>query len=103
MPAGAVYVGRPSRWANQWRITKRPGPAAWERQFVVSHADSGEILGAFWHGEQARKWAVKAFRRDITDELITAARANLAGRDLACWCPLDQPCHVDVLLELANA
>jgi hypothetical protein len=26
----------------------------------------------------------------------------LAGRDLACWCPLDQPCHADVLLELAN-
>jgi hypothetical protein len=27
---------------------------------------------------------------------------ELAGRDLACWCPLDQPCHADVLLELAN-
>ena len=27
----------------------------------------------------------------------------LRGRDLACWCPLDQPCHADVLLELANA
>ncbi|MBM4480356.1 DUF4326 domain-containing protein [Rhodococcus hoagii] len=30
-------------------------------------------------------------------------RAELAGRDLACWCPLDQPCHADVLLEIANA
>lgn len=27
----------------------------------------------------------------------------LRGHDLACWCPLDQPCHADVLLELANA
>lgn len=26
----------------------------------------------------------------------------LAGRDLACWCPLDASCHADVLLELAN-
>lgn len=26
----------------------------------------------------------------------------LRGHDLACWCPLDQPCHADVLLELAN-
>jgi hypothetical protein len=26
----------------------------------------------------------------------------LRGRDLACWCPLDQPCHADVLLEVAN-
>lgn len=29
-------------------------------------------------------------------------RALLRGRDLVCWCPLDLPCHADVLLELAN-
>ena len=35
-------------------------------------------------------------------------RANLAGHDLMCWCPLEDgngnrvPCHADVLLELAN-
>lgn len=28
-------------------------------------------------------------------------RRELAGRDLACWCP-PGPCHADVLLELAN-
>ena len=27
--------------------------------------------------------------------------ALLRGHDLACWCPLDVPCHADVLLELA--
>lgn len=26
----------------------------------------------------------------------------LRGKNLACWCPLDQSCHADVLLELAN-
>ncbi|MEV6702708.1 DUF4326 domain-containing protein [Streptomyces sp. NPDC051453] len=26
----------------------------------------------------------------------------MAGRDLMCWCPLDEPCHADVFLELAN-
>ncbi|MGH6882856.1 MAG: DUF4326 domain-containing protein [Hypericibacter sp.] len=26
----------------------------------------------------------------------------LRGHDLCCYCPLDQPCHADVLLELAN-
>lgn len=39
------------------------------------------------------------FARFTVDDV----RAELAGRDLACWCPLDQPCHADVLLELANA
>lgn len=29
-------------------------------------------------------------------------RRELAGKDLACWCPLGQPCHADVLLEIAN-
>ena len=37
---------------------------------------------------------------DITPEEV---RAELAGKDLACWCPLSSPCHADVLLELANA
>lgn len=27
---------------------------------------------------------------------------ELRGKNLACWCPLDVPCHADVLLELAN-
>jgi len=30
-------------------------------------------------------------------------RAALRGKDLACWCPLDQPCHADILLEIANS
>jgi hypothetical protein len=34
---------------------------------------------------------------------VAEIRLNLAGRDLACWCPLGAPCHADVLLELANA
>lgn len=38
-------------------------------------------------------------RGTVTPEMI---RTELAGRDLACWCPLDQPCHADVLLEIAN-
>jgi hypothetical protein len=28
---------------------------------------------------------------------------ELRGHDLACWCPLDQPCHADVLLAVANS
>lgn len=27
---------------------------------------------------------------------------ELTGHDLCCWCRLDQPCHADVLLDLAN-
>lgn len=38
------------------------------------------------------------FTRFTVDDV----RRHLAGRDLACWCPLDRPCHADVLLDIAN-
>jgi hypothetical protein len=38
--------------------------------------------------------------------LVAAARAELAGKNLACWCSKDDPydgaCHAAVLLEMAN-
>jgi hypothetical protein len=40
----------------------------------------------------------------VADIGLDAKRLDLSelrGKDLACWCPLDQPCHADVLLELA--
>ena len=36
----------------------------------------------------------------VSVELI---RAELAGRDLVCWCPQDEPCHGDFLVAIANS
>ena len=33
---------------------------------------------------------------------LDAIQRELCGRDLACWCPIGQPCHADVLIALAN-
>ena len=38
----------------------------------------------------------------MADKAKNTEIIDLGGSDLACWCPLDQPCHADVLLELAN-
>lgn len=48
--------------------------------------------------------AVALFRDYLArrTEIVEEAREELKGRSLACWCPLGQPCHADVLLELAN-
>jgi hypothetical protein len=35
-------------------------------------------------------------------ELVEQARRELAGKDLACWCPGDQECHADVLLAVVG-
>ena len=83
MPEGAVYVGRPSRWGNRWRVDEPLGRALlWDPATVV------ELFRI--DARYAPKAAVEAWV------------APLRGHDLACWCPLDQPCHADVLLELAN-
>lgn len=58
-------------------------------------------------GEGDRAYLVRLYRaymeRPEQAPLRARARAELRGRNLACWCPLDgEPCHADVLLEIAN-
>jgi Domain of unknown function (DUF4326) len=79
VPAGAVYVGRAasglrrSPYANPFPV-KTYGLADSLRRYRL-HAEGFDPV---------------TLRRD------------LAGKDLACWCPLDQPCHADLLLKLIN-
>ena len=87
VPDGAVYVGRGARGLKQ---------SPFRNPFSVAKVGS------------ARE-AVRLYRAYLDDhpELVEQARAELAGRDLACWCKLpaeSEPdvCHAVVLLELAN-
>jgi hypothetical protein len=82
MPVGAVYVGRPTKFGNPWQVGDRIDGQR------VTHR-----IAADWYRKNVT--ADSAMGRD--------AVAELRGKDLACWCPLDQPCHADVLLEIANA
>ena len=54
---------------------------------------------------QPNESAVAQYRAflDGHPALIAAARVELAGRDLACWCPPALACHADVLLAVASA
>lgn len=73
MPAGAVYVGRGSKWGNPYKIgTCLIGNAAMAAEAYAANLPLGPFA------------------------------QELRGKDLACWCPLDQPCHADVLLREAN-
>jgi Domain of unknown function (DUF4326) len=51
--------------------------------------------------------AVVCFERLVhsherAEMMLAATRTALGGKNLACWCNLDQPCHADVLLKVAN-
>jgi hypothetical protein len=91
MPEGAVYVGRPTEWGNPWTV-------GW---LVLTTAQTAPGLERVQEFVLTPDLAVALYRAAFTPDLDDIRR-DLAGRDLVCWCPLDQPCHADVLLELAN-
>jgi hypothetical protein len=101
MPADAVYVGRGrgdyGKWGNPFIV----GSSAYhvETGFVeeirVSTAEVAVDLYERWiDGEQF----ITAWPPPSREEI----RAELRGKDLACWCGLVMPCHGNPLLRIAN-
>lgn len=89
-PGNTAYVGNGSGWANPFKAGETK----------ILRADDGSRIICSPSDEQD---AVEHFRWFMGQgERVQAATSHLAGKDLMCWCPLDQPCHADVLLELAN-
>lgn len=86
-PEGVVYVGRPSRWGNPFKVGLFGDAAACVAEYR-SHLEAA--IGG--DNQRSSAW----FHH------IAANLTMLRGKDLACWCPLDQACHADVLLEVAN-
>ena len=78
MPAHTRKVDRSTPWGNPFRVGDRgiPTTVAAIRKY--------------------RAWLA------VHPQVRRAAREQLAGWNLACWCPLDGPCHADVLLRAAN-
>jgi len=96
MPPNTLYVGRGSKWGNPFSI-----------DYHI------RVMG--FSEDEARRECIFKFTECITgrDEPISPDYAKqmdtikkniaaLRGLNLCCWCPLDQPCHADVLLEIAN-
>lgn len=100
MPENAVYVGRPTRWGNEFEVGANVTRKEAVDRYVIHLATyfgwvEREVAKAFY------PWPVRS--REFENWV-----KPLRGKDLACWCPLEDengnrvPCHADVLLELAN-
>lgn len=99
-PEGAVNVARPTRWGNPFRVAD-----CIEAGFASDEAQARVVcVHAFDDWLNGRRWA-DGSGREADERLARYLNAipELRGHDLACWCPLDQACHADVLLEIANA
>lgn len=90
MPEGAVNVTRPCEWSNPFKVgaSVRYGYSVATRKVVTITPAIAVALFEAWIIDKG--W---------TDQI----RSELAGKDLVCWCPLDEPCHADVLLRVASA
>ncbi len=115
LPPGAVRVDQTTPYGNPFKIGAKimvPG---------VFGAPADPYHGDLPPGTYTRTWPDKPGIFEI--RLVTTRadtvrlfadwikhqpgwnRGNLrdlVGRDLACWCPADRPCHADVLLEHLN-
>ena len=76
LPPNTVVVSRPSKWGNPFKVG-RDGNA---------------------------QVCVEAYRELVRSNAIRMhqIRHELEGKSLACWCGLGEPCHADVLLQIAN-
>lgn len=100
MPEGAVYVGRPTKWGNPFT----PGMPTDDLPFIVVKRMSGELEATLTRAQAVEAYGIWLRHSAVTGrEVADAARNMLRGKDLACWCALDEPCHADVLLEIANS
>jgi hypothetical protein len=79
LPDKTVVVSRPTQWGNPFRVGVGGLPS--------------KVVDRF------ERWMMTTVdgRR-----LAERARAELAGKHLACWCKPGYPCHADVLLRIAN-
>lgn len=92
MPPNTIYVGRGTIFGNPHKINE-PG---------VKFCTPADVVRKFRFAveielEPAEGTPAYPYARKIVENLH-----KLRGKNLACFCPLDQPCHADILLEIAN-
>jgi hypothetical protein len=93
MPENTVKVDRSTQWGNPY--------IAGETVPVVDDDGFGEVVDNYLIKDVAD--AIGLYREHMDFKGWTYDLESLRGKNLACWCAIDQPCHADVLLELANA
>ncbi len=90
MPPNTVKVDRSTKWGNPFIVGVHGTRASCAR--LYRYLAAGMIPLSF----------VNRNARHRTRKAMETAQQILRGKNLACWCPLDQLCHADVLLDIAN-
>lgn len=100
MPENTVKVCRPGKWGNPFRAPdfhySGPIPDKSDRNWWCGMNE--------WMVQLYREWVENGtnYTGETPPPSIEDIGKCLRGKNLACWCALADPCHADVLLELAN-
>ncbi len=115
MPPNTVKADRSTRWGNPWtpgdpgtvRIAMlRGGWDVCRLPMAVTRAGAVDRHRRWMRGEFTTPDGAIRMNHPLYDAVICDVPPEvsaLRGKNLACWCALDAPCHADVLLEIANA
>lgn len=102
MPPNTVSVCRPGEYGNPFKVgdylSDVPFIVLSNTEMTEEEQDSSIItqdLAVKLH----KTWL---FHHRDGHWILARAIANLQGKNLACFCPLDKPCHADTLLEIVN-
>jgi len=104
----AVYVGRGSKWGNPVKVIEDVKIPFGDKVYSVFDIPNQFALNSYSHTETGYKEAVKfcvvLYKNYIKHAIKTKALniSELKGKNLACWCGLDEPCHGDILLKIVN-
>lgn len=89
-PPVRVQLSRRKGWRKPENTVVVARPRPFGNPFSVIDGDRAGAVALF---EEAIGFGIFS---------VENIRAELAGKNLGCWCPLDEPCHADVLLRIAN-
>lgn len=88
----AVRVARPGAWGNPFRVA----PRIEEEGIVIPEITRESAVTLY------REYIERCLSSVSAHHVRAAMDEHLRGKNLACWCKPGEPCHADVLLEIAN-
>ena len=115
MPKNTIYVGRPTKWGNPFELQgdmiycdashRRLYLSKWilwEDKLYNKTDGLKRICELYeqWINNDLPEWNYQ--NHHIVKPFNNFDLNELKGKNLACWCPLDKPCHADILIKLLN-
>lgn len=101
MPANTVSVCRPGPFGNPFKPAECRSAGFVGTDLEIKQRCVDAFRAWLTHKDGWLNWSGE--EAETRKAAILQSLTSLRGKNLACFCPLDQPCHADVLLELANS